>query len=82
MSIGQIFLGKLGFLVKIFITKKIILICNKVYKDLKANKTNKHQLTIKASDANELFCDNNIGKTHHVNRSYSLKKTWLFRQYL
>ena len=39
-------------------------------------------MTIKASDANELFCDNNIGKTHHVNRSYSLKKTWLFRQYL
>ena len=39
MSIGQIFLGKLAFLVKIFITKKIILICNKVYKDLKANKT-------------------------------------------
>ena len=39
MSIGQIFLGKLGFLVKIFITKKIILIYNKVYKDLKANKT-------------------------------------------
>ena len=29
-------------------------------------------MTIKASDANELLCDNNTGKTHHVNRSYLL----------
>ena len=39
-------------------------------------------MTIKASDANELLCDNNTGKTHRVNWSYLLKKTWLFRQYL
>ena len=70
MSIGQIILRRLGFLVKIFI-KKIILICNKVYKDLMANKTRKTSaMTIKASDANELLCDNNTGKTYHVNRSY------------
>ena len=37
-------------------------------------------MTIKASDANELLCDNNTVKTHHVNRSDFLKKTWLSRK--
>ena len=37
MSIGQIFLKKLGFLDKIF-CKKTIFISNQVYKDLKAKK--------------------------------------------
>ena len=33
----------------------------------KARKTSVR--TIKASEANELLCENNIVKTHHVNRS-------------
>ena len=36
-------------------------------------------MTKSASDANELLCDNNTVKTHHVNRSDFLKKTWLSR---
>ena len=31
-------------------------------------------MTEKALDANELLCDNNTLKTHHVNRSDFLKK--------
>ena len=31
-------------------------------------------MSIKASDANELLCDNNTGKTYHVNWSYLSKK--------
>ena len=31
-------------------------------------------MTKKASDANELLCDNNTVKTHHVNRSDFFKK--------
>ena len=31
---------------------------------------------MKASDANELLCDNTV-KTHHVSRSDYFKKTWL-----
>ena len=38
MSIGQIFLKKLGSLDTIFSKKTILFISNKVYKDLKANK--------------------------------------------
>ena len=37
-------------------------------------------MTEKALDANELLCDNNTVKTHHVNRSDFFKKTWLSRQ--
>ena len=39
-------------------------------------------MTISASDANELLCDNNTLKTRHVNRSDFLKKTWLSRLFL
>ena len=39
-------------------------------------------MTISASDANELLCDNNTVKTRHVNRSDFLKKTWLSRLFL
>ena len=31
-------------------------------------------MTISASDANKLLCDNNTVKTHHVNRSDFLRK--------
>ena len=31
-------------------------------------------MTVKASDANKLLCDNNTVKTHHVNWSDFLKK--------
>ena len=37
-------------------------------------------MTIKASDANELSCDNNTVKTHHVNCSDFFQKNWLSRQ--
>ena len=40
----------------------------------------KSPMTITASDANELLCDNNTVKTHHVNRSDFSRKTWLYRQ--
>ena len=38
MSIGLIYQRKLGFLDSISGKKAILFICNKVYKDLKANK--------------------------------------------
>ena len=37
-------------------------------------------MTKKALDVNELMCDNNTVKTHHVNRSDFKKKTWLSRK--
>ena len=58
MSIGQIFLRKLGFLDEIFRKKTIIFISNKVYKDVKANKAKwTSPITKKALNANKLLCD-------------------------
>ena len=37
-------------------------------------------MTVKASNVNELLCDNNTVKTRHVNRSGFFMKTWLSRQ--
>ena len=37
-------------------------------------------VTIKASDAKELLCDNNTVTTHRVNRSDFFKKTWLSKR--
>ena len=37
-------------------------------------------MTKKVSDVTELLCDNNAVKTHHVNQSDFLKKTWFFEQ--
>ena len=37
-------------------------------------------MTKKALDVNELMCDNNTVKTHHINRSDFKKKTWLSRK--
>ena len=37
-------------------------------------------MTKKALDVNELMCDNNTVKTHHINRSDLKKKTWLSRK--
>ena len=39
-------------------------------------------MTEKASDANEILCDNNTLKSYHVNRSDFLKETWLSGQNL
>ena len=55
--------------------RKILFISNKVYKDLKVSKARWTSLmTKKALDANKLLCDNNIIKTHQVNRSDLKKK--------
>ena len=76
MSIGQIFLRKLGFLDKIFSKKQFLFISNKVYEDLKANKVRQMSpMTKKALDANELLCDNNTVKAYHVNQSDFFKNT-------
>ena len=49
--------------------------------DLMVNKARSTlPMTVKASDANKLLCNNNTIKTHHVNRSDFFKKTWLSRQ--
>ena len=70
MSIGQIFLRNLAFWTRYSVKKKIIFISNKVYKDLKANKARwTSPMTKKIFDANELLCNNNMVKTHQVNRS-------------
>ena len=37
-------------------------------------------MTKKASEANELLCDNNAVKFHHFDRSGFFKKTWLSGQ--
>ena len=37
-------------------------------------------MTKKASDANELLCDNSTVKTYHVNQSDSFEKAWLSGQ--
>ena len=39
----------------------------------------KSPMTITASDANELLCDNNTVKTHHVNRSDFFKENLAFQ---
>ena len=39
-------------------------------------------MTEKASDANEILCDNNTLKSYDVNRSDFLKETWLSGQNL
>ena len=36
-------------------------------------------MNVKASEADELLCDNNTVETLHVNQSDFLKKTWLSR---
>ena len=63
--------------------KKHFFSFNKVYKDLMANKVRQiSPMTEKASDANEILCDNNTLKSYHVNRSDFLKETWLSGQNL
>ena len=36
-------------------------------------------MNVKASEADELLCDNNTVETLHVNQSDFFKKTWLSR---
>ena len=73
------FLTKLGFLDKIFGKKYFFLFATKFMRILRRLKRSKpHQRLLTASDANELLCDNNTVKTHHVNRSVFFNENLAF----